>query len=310
MLKKTALAMAAIFGFVATPLSAQEATQTNAVSIQSEQQNIYNKSAQQLIKGATKEALKNLRQVELAKIIKEAAEVVQLTRQALLLLAQNQVEKALSVLQKAETLMAKLLKEYQVKRVPVDVAIIEFNGVTDLKVAQKLNKQVKELVSKNDFVDARFILALLRDEIDITTTYMPLAAYAEAIKFAKQLLQANKVQAAILVLQSALNTLEVETVIVPKPILEAQMLVSYAKQLFRVKPDIATKLLERAKYDIELAKALGYVSSEKDIEPLIEEINALEEAIKNGAATTEEQFNQLQQNIQKFKENNIKVQTQ
>jgi tetratricopeptide (TPR) repeat protein len=310
MLKKTALAMAAIFGFVAAPLSAQEATQTNTVSIQSEQQNIYNKSAQQLIKGATKEALKNLRQVELAKIIKEAAEVVQLTRQALLLLAQNQVEKALSVLQKAETLMAKLLKEYQVKRVPVDVAIIEFNGVTDLKVAQKLNKQVKELVSKNDFVDARFILALLRDEIDITTTYMPLAAYAEAIKFAKQLLQANKVQAAILVLQSALNTLEVETVIVPKPILEAQMLVSYAKQLFRVKPDIATKLLERAKYDIELAKALGYVSSEKDIEPLIEEINALEEAIKNGAATTEEQFNQLQQNIQKFKENNIKVQTQ
>ncbi len=302
--------MAAIFGFVTAPLSAQEATQTNAVSIQSEQQNIYNKSAQQLIKGATKEALKNLRQVELAKIIKEAAEVVQLTRQALLLLAQNQVEKALSVLQKAETLMAKLLKEYQVKRVPVDVAIIEFNGVTDLKVAQKLNKQVKELVSKNDFVDARFILALLRDEIDITTTYMPLAAYAEAIKFAKQLLQANKVQAAILVLQSALNTLEVETVIVPKPILEAQMLVSYAKQLFRVKPDIATKLLERAKYDIELAKALGYVSSEKDIEPLIEEINALEEAIKNGAATTEEQFNQLQQNIQKFKENNIKVQTQ
>jgi tetratricopeptide (TPR) repeat protein len=310
MLKKTALAMAAIFGFVAAPLSAQEATQTNTVSIQSEQQNIYNKSAQQLIKGATKEALKNLRQVELAKIIKEPAEVVQLTRQALLLLAQNQVEKALSVLQKAETLMAKLLKEYQVKRVPVDVAIIEFNGVTDLKVAQKLNKQVKELVSKNDFVDARFILALLRDEIDITTTYMPLAAYAEAIKFAKQLLQANKVQAAILVLQSALNTLEVETVIVPKPILEAQMLVSYAKQLFRVKPDIATKLLERAKYDIELAKALGYVSSEKDIEPLIEEINALEEAIKNGAATTEEQFNQLQQNIQKFKENNIKVQTQ
>ncbi|NPA14302.1 MAG: YfdX family protein [Aquificae bacterium] len=310
MFKKTALAMAAIFGFVAAPLSAQEATQTNTVSIQSEQQNIYNKSAQQLIKGATKEALKNLRQEELAKIIKEAAEVVQLTRQALLLLAQNQVEKALSVLQKAETLMAKLLKEYQVKRVPVDVAIIEFNGVTDLKVAQKLNKQVKELVSKNDFVDARFILALLRDEIDITTTYMPLAAYAEAIKFAKQLLQANKVQAAILVLQSALNTLEVETVIVPKPILEAQMLVSYAKQLFRVKPDIATKLLERAKYDIELAKALGYVSSEKDIEPLIEEINALEEAIKNGAATTEEQFNQLQQNIQKFKENNIKVQTQ
>ncbi|MEO2154034.1 MAG: YfdX family protein [Aquificota bacterium] len=310
MLKKTALALAAIFGFVAAPLSAQEATQTNAASIQSEQQNIYNKSAQQLIKGATKEALKNLRQEELAKIIKEAAEVVQLTRQALLLLAQNQVEKALSVLQKAQTLMAKLLKEYQVKRVPVDVAIIEFNGVTDLKVAQKLNKQVKELVSKNDFVDARFILALLRDEIDITTTYMPLAAYAEAIKFAKQLLQANKVQAAILVLQSALNTLEVETVIVPKPILEAQMLVSYAKQLFRVKPDIATKLLERAKYDIELAKALGYVSSEKDIEPLIEEINALEEAIKNSSATTEEQFNQLEQNIQKFKENNIKVQTQ
>ncbi len=302
--------MAAIFGFVAAPLSAQEATQTNAASIQSEQQNIYNKSAQQLIKGATKEALKNLRQEELAKIIKEAAEVVQLTRQALLLLAQNQVEKALSVLQKAQTLMAKLLKEYQVERVPVDVAIIEFNGVTDLKVAQKLNKQVKELVSKNDFVDARFILALLRDEIDITTTYMPLAAYAEAIKFAKQLLQANKVQAAILVLQSALNTLEVETVIVPKPILEAQMLVSYAKQLFRVKPDIATKLLERAKYDIELAKALGYVSSEKDIEPLIEEINALEEAIKNSSATTEEQFNQLEQNIQKFKENNIKVQTQ
>ncbi len=259
------------------------------------------RSAQATIEKAQSEAIKNLKTSELAKVVKEAARVLRETQNALILLGQGKDKEALSVLKKVQTELSDLIDKYGIVRLPVDVTFVEFNGVSDLETAKKLAKQVRELVEKNNFVDARFILGLLRNEIDITTTYMPLAIYKQAIDLAVRLLEQGKKDSALLALQSALGTLEVETVIIPKPMLEAQLLIEKAEAIYQVKPEEAIKLLERAKYDIELTKALGYVSSEKDIEPLVEKIERLMKAVKEHAATAGEQFKEVKQGVENLK---------
>ncbi len=258
-------------------------------------------SAQATIEKAQSEAIKNLKTSELAKVVKEAAGVLRETQNALILLGQGKDKEALSILKKVQTELSDLIDKYGIVRLPVDVTFVEFNGVSDLETAKGLAERVRELVEKNNFVDARFVLGLLRNEIDITTTYMPLALYKQAIDLAVKLLEQGKKDSALLALQSALGTLEVETVIIPKPMLEAQFLIEKAEAIYQVKPEEALKLLERAKYDIELTKVLGYVSSEKDIEPLVEKIERLMKAIKEHAATAGEQFKEVKKGVENLK---------
>ena len=259
-------------------------------------------NAKQTIQNAQSEAVQELRTKELTKIIKDAATVLQETQTAYLLLQQGKTENALTLLQKVQKELQVLVNKYGLINLPADVSFIEFNGISDLKKAEQLNKEVKSFVAKNDFVDARLILALLRNEIDITTTYIPLKLYKEAIDLTVNLLQSGNKDAALLALQSALGTLIVETVIVPKPILEAQYLIEKAEAIYQVNSKAAVSFLERAEYDVKLTKALGYISSEKDIASLVEKIESLMKAIKEHAATTAEQFKEVKKAVEKAKE--------
>ena len=288
MLKKTLLGTSLlVVGLVASPLYAAQTS---------------SQSPNQVLKNAQSEAIKQLKTQQLTKVIKEAAAVLQETQNALILLQQGKDAEALSILKKVQKELAALVDKYGLVKLPADVNFVEFNGISDLNLAEKLNKQVKELVAKNDFVDARIILAVLRNEIDITTTYLPLKLYKEAIDLAVHLLEYGNKDAALLAIQSALGTLVVETVIVPKPILEAQYLIEKAESIYQVNPKAALAYLKKAEYDIKLTKALGYISSEKDIEPLVEKLENLMKAIKEHAATTQEQFKEVKKAVEKTKE--------
>jgi len=288
MVKKTLLGTALLaVGLVASPLYAAQTS---------------SQSPNQVLQNAQSEAIKQLKTQQLTKVIKEAAAVLQETQNALILLQQGKDAEALSILKKVQKELAALVDKYGLVKLPADVNFVEFNGISDLNLAEKLNKQVKELVAKNDFVDARIILAVLRNEIDITTTYLPLKLYKEAIDLAVHLLEYGNKDAALLAIQSALGTLVVETVIVPKPILEAQYLIEKAESIYQVNPKAALAYLKKAEYDIKLTKALGYISSEKDIEPLVEKLENLMKAIKEHAATTQEQFKEVKKAVEKTKE--------
>ena len=251
---------------------------------------------------ALSQAISQLKEQELAKVIQEAAAALQETQQALLLLQKGKVQEALQLLQKVQVTLEQLIQKYGLVKLPVDVQFIEFNGIEDLELAMKYNKQVKKLVAENDFVDARFLLALLRDEIDIVTTYLPLGLYKQAIDLAVKLLQAGQVDAAILAIQSALGTLEVETVVIPKPILEAQYLIAQAEKIYKVNPDLAMQLISRAEYDLRLSVALGYIRSLEDVKPLLEKLEELKKAIKAHAATVEEQFQEATKGMQQVRQ--------
>jgi tetratricopeptide (TPR) repeat protein len=251
---------------------------------------------------ALSEAVGQLKQAELAKVVKEAAEVFQETNKALLLLQKGQTEEALVILNRVAAKLDKLVSEYGLVKLPIDVRFVEFNGITDLKLAWEYNKQVKKLVAKNDFVNARAILAVLRDEIDIITTYMSLGLYRDAIKLAIKLLNEGKIDSAVLAVQSALGTLEVETVIVPKPIIEAQILLERAEKLYKVNPEGAKALIERIKKDLELTVALGYVRSMDELKPLMEKLNELEKAIESNAVNTEQKLEEAKQKLREVRQ--------
>ncbi len=258
------------------------------------------KSAQQIIEESSKKSVEKAKE-NVERVIKKAVDVVAKTQQVLILLAHNKDKEALKLLEEVKKEMAELDKEYRGKltRLPVDVTITDISGVNDIEKAKEIAKQVREAINKNDFVTARALLEVLKDEIDIQTAYLPIALYKQSVDLAYRLLKEGKKEAAVSALQVALGTIEVETTIIPKPIAEAQILIQEAKKAYQVDKDKALKLLKQAKYDIQLAKVLGYVPSDKEIKPLIDEIEKLEKAIKENSKSTEAKFKHLFESIDK-----------
>jgi len=268
-------------------------------------------TAKTLIKSSGERSTQKIKEQEIQKIIEEAVNVYAEGNKVLLLLTENKVEEAKKLLKSLKEKVEKLEKQYHGKldRLPIDVVVNEIRGITDIEQARKLADQVKEAVKNNDFVQARIILQALRDEIVIKTAYLPIGLFKEAIDLAYKFLEEGKIKNAVSQLNIALNTVEIETTIIPEPIAIASLLVEDASKQFKDKPDQALKLLKEAKKQIKLAKVLGYIRNDKDIEPLIKQIEKLEKEVvaKTG---TKEKFRSLFESIEKFKQGSTQTKTQ
>ncbi|NPA58340.1 MAG: YfdX family protein [Aquificae bacterium] len=260
-------------------------------------------TAQSLIESSGKRSTEKVRAQELAKIIQEAVEVYAKGGEVLFLLTHNKVEEAKKALEELKKEIEELEKKYQGKleRLPIDVVITEISGITDIEEAKKLAEKAKEAVNNNDFITARFILNSLRDEIVIETVYLPLGLFKEAVELADKLLKEGKVKDAAAQLQVALGLVEVETTIIPKPLAIASILVEDASKVYKEKPEMALKLLEEAKRQLKLAKVLGYVRSDEEIKPLIEQIEKLEKEVKEKTGKREN-FKDVFKSLEQFKE--------
>jgi tetratricopeptide (TPR) repeat protein len=270
-------------------------------------ENLQKKTAKEIINEAPSKALKQLKKEHLQEIIEEATNAVIETNEVIELLKKGQIEKASVLLDRIDSTLDRLIKAYGLVKIPVDVSFQIYTFNADLESARKLIEEVKKAINNNDLVKARAILNLLRDEIDIVTTYMPLDLYSQSLKLAKQLLKQNKTESAILALESALKTLEVATLVVPRPLLEAQTLLEDAKKIYKTQPQKALKLIEQIEKDLEKAKVLGYISNEKSIKPLLEQLSELKKAIKENLVTTQNQFQEASKTLNKVVNQNIKT---
>ncbi|NPA12364.1 MAG: YfdX family protein [Aquificae bacterium] len=261
------------------------------------------KTAQNLIDSSGKRSTQKVKEQQIDKVIKKAVEAYAKGGQVLFLLTHGKVDEAKKLLAELKKEVAELEKEYKGKleRLPIEVRVIEVSGITDLKEAERLAKEAKKAVNENDFITARFILNSLRDEIVIETVYLPIKLFREAVVLADKFLQENKVKDAIAQLQVALGLIEIDTTIIPKPLAIASLLVEDASKVFEKDPKTALQLLEEAKRQIKLAKVLGYVRTEEEIKPLIEQIEKLEEQIKNKTGK-KESFKKLFRSIEEMKE--------
>jgi Asp-tRNA(Asn)/Glu-tRNA(Gln) amidotransferase C subunit len=237
-----------------------------------------------------------------AKLVREAVESLKLAQMAVLALEHNDAEAATKHLEQAlgklEVIMA---AKNAPKLLPVDniIKVQEFIGTAD--DVEKTVKAVEDLLEKGRVQEARYLIAPLASEIDITTVNLPLATYPDALKLAASYIHDKKYDKAKEVLYIALSTFVNETQIIPIPLLESVDLITAASKIAKENKQLALTYLDAADKALDLAEALGYVSeSETTYKALHEKIEEVRKEIK-GKNKAEKLFESLIEKLKEFK---------
>ena len=200
------------------------------------------------------------------KTSKEISSALSNTFKALTALKYGKDKEAVKLLKQSDKKFDEILKKNpNLKLIPVEnrVEVFAFEGdVKDIKIA--LNSAVT-LLKHHKTQLARDILVPLKDEMDITTMYLPMDAYPAFIKTAIKQLEQKDTKGAIVTLIDGFNTLVGQKVVIPTSLLMAQDLIEDASKLDKNKKDEATKLLTLANNELKKAVYLGYVDENSKV---------------------------------------------
>jgi len=223
------------------------------------------------------------------RVADEAVEAINLVAKVIDLLDKKEKDKALeeiaNVLGKLEVLV---VRDPNLQLVPVDVRenVIDFPGtVDDVEVAKS---EVVALIKAGEVQVARDIMLNLASELDIYVTALPIGTYPVVLKAIIPLIEQEKFDEAKQLLLEALETLVLEKIVIPLPILRAEQAIIRANELANKEnpnKDELKELLAYAKEQLELAEALGYGKVEIDYKDLYEEIAKLEKILEGDEST-------------------------
>ncbi len=185
-------------------------------------------------------------------------------------------------LQEATKYFNKALKiDPKLSLVPIEESVVVYQYNGSPKNIQDALKIAKNMLDKNNLQFVRDILAPLKDEIDITTHYIPMDMYPNTTKIAAKLLAKGKTKKALMELNLGLSTIVGDQVIIPIPLLVSQDLVTYASKINKTKKKEASKLLTKANIELEKAVLLGYASKHSaEYTSLKNKISAIQKEIK------------------------------
>ncbi|NOY57820.1 MAG: YfdX family protein [Calditrichaeota bacterium] len=221
-----------------------------------------------------------------AKHIQEAMDAVEGTQDALAALQHGEKDKAMAVLTQVDGKIDLLLARYpEDKLIPIDASVDDFNLVSNLDAVKKARKEAKKLLDKGYVQDARHIIDQLVSEIRVTTVYLPMDTYPDAIKEVAKLLNQGKENEALRVLQTALSTLVVDEQAVPVPIINAEAMIETASQVADTAKVQAQGLLRDARGQLAMAKELGYGKRDGEYKKMEKEIKSVSEKLANGEKT-------------------------
>jgi len=249
------------------------------------------------------EAQDNYVDERVKKITQEAVDAINLVSKVVELLDKKDKEKALeeiaNALGKLEVLVA---RDPNLQVVPVDVKeqVIDFPGTVDDVEAAK--NEIVTLIKSGEVQLARDIMLNLASELDIYVTALPIGTYPVVLKAIIPLIEQEKFEDAKKLLIEALETLVIEKIVLPLPILRAEQTIIKANELTQKEnPDKEElkKLLAYAKEQLELAEALGYGKKDIDYKELFEEINKIENILK-GDESTDDIFATLKEKLSKI----------
>lgn len=250
------------------------------------------------------EAKENYVDERVQKITKEATEAINAVVKVVELLDKENKEEVLEqiekVLGKLEVLVA---KDPTLQAVPVGVRqeVVDFPGtVEDVELAKT---EVVALIKKGEVALARDIMLNLASELDIYITALPIGTYPVVIKAIIPLVEEGKFKEAKALIVEALETLIIEKVVIPLPILRAEKTIIKASEMTKendkANKEELSKLLEYAKEQLLLAQALGYGKIETDYKDLFEEIENIENKLK-GEEGTKGIFENLKTKLSSF----------
>lgn len=221
-----------------------------------------------------------------AKHIKEAMDAVKGTQDALAALQHGEKDKAIAILTQVDGKIDLLLAQYpDDKLIPVDDSVDDFNLVSNLVAVKKARKEAKKLLDDGYVQDARHIIDQLVSEIRVTTVYLPMDTYPDAIKEVAKLLNQGKENEASRVLQTALSTLVVDEQAISVPIITAEAMIETASQVADTAKAEAQGLLKDAQGQLTMAKELGYGKRDGEYNKLEKEIRSISEKLAKGGKT-------------------------
>ena len=246
------------------------------------------------------EAKENYVDERVQKITQEATEAINAVVKVVELLDKENKEEVLKqiekVLGKLEVLVA---KDPTLQAVPVGVReeVVDFPGtVEDVELAKT---EVVALIKKGEVALARDIMLNLASELDIYVTALPIGTYPVVMKAIIPLIEQEKFEEAKKLLVEALETLVIEKIVIPLPILRAEQAIIRANELANKEnpnKDELKELLAYAKEQLELGEALGYGKVEIDYKDLYVEISKLEKILE-GEESTKDIFETLKEKL-------------
>ncbi len=244
---------------------------------------------------------------EESRISLEAIEAINLVGHVVELLAAKKKDEAISALQEAIKKLEEVINaDPKLVFVPVDIneQIIDFPGtVEDVVITKAL---VVDLITDGKLQAAREIMMGLASEIDIYITELPLGTYPAVLKLILPLIEEEKYEEAEILLLEVMDTLVIEKIVIPLPVLRAEEAIKLAEEKSKyinnngeINENIKQELLQLVDYAEEqllLAQVLGYGRMDEDYEPLFEEIKAIRKKIENDAGL-EDIFNAIKEKL-------------
>ena len=214
---------------------------------------------------------------------------------------------------KAKEELAKLIGELEilitkdpnVALIPVNVTYEVNDAVVDIPTVEKIIEASKKAVEDGYYQLAKKMLNDLSSEFTVNISYLPLITYPKAMRVAAALLDEGKKDEATVILIRALNTLVMEKIDMPLPVLRAEEFIklSAASMLSddKDKKAVAQLYLDNADYQLQLADAMGYGKKDKEYKELYDAIKNLKQVITDNKES-KYKFEKLSEKIKNFKE--------
>lgn len=238
--------------------------------------------------------------------ISEANEIINLTQHAVQNILDSTYTKAIENLEvaigKAEVLTT---SRPDLSLIPLDVQITSHDLVANIDVVKGIEKEADYLMNKGYIQSARHLLNDLASELEITTQMLPMETYPDALSLAAKALNDNNPDEAVILLNTALNTVFVETYYIPLPLIRAERMLSEVSTLMEKgdKTKEIHTLMENAEYQIHFAEALGYGKKDKEFEELYSSIKQIKQELnKESEGDSAGLTKKLTEKLKTFKE--------
>jgi hypothetical protein len=210
-------------------------------------------------------------------LVPDAITAIKETRNAVEALSKGQQQEALTAIERAIGKLDILLANHPEEALlPVDfnIQVIDLAPL-DIKLIKEMSSTAEQFMKSKDYPNSRLILDILRSEIHIRISSLPLALYSTALKRSAALLEEKKTDESNAVLLSALNTLVIRDQILPLPLINAEIMIKAAEKEYEKDKGMALKLIASVRHEIERLKELGYRTKSKG-----DQYNSLEKAIQ------------------------------
>ncbi len=229
-------------------------------------------------------------------VLAEAVIAVEESKRALTALEEDRPDEALDALAVATgKLELVLARDLSLVMAPVDVDIRTHDLNASVDAIEATVGHAEDLLGDGQIQQARSLMRGLASEIVISTTRVPLGTYPAAIKSAVPQIDRGEFEAAKAVLSNALGILVVSDVVIPLPMLRAEILLDEARSLVQdndegpaansgpgddtagvAEPPSLSELMAAVREQLALAQALGY-GNEQAFEWMYERLGRLED---------------------------------